>query len=98
MRRAIWNGAVIAESNRTIVVEGNYYFPQEDVKREHLKSSDLHTTCAWKGEASYYHVVVGDKTNPNAAWYYPETKEAAQDIEGYIAFWNGVQVESEGPL
>ena len=93
MARAIWNGAVIAKSDRTVIVEGNHYFPPDAVDRAHLQPSDHHTTCPWKGEASYYHVIVDGKINRNAAWYYPETKEAARNIEGYVAFWNGVQVE-----
>jgi len=92
MPKAIWNGQVIAESNQTVVVEGNHYFPPEAVKRECLQESNHHTTCGWKGEASYYHVVAGGKTNENAAWYYATTKDAAKEIEGRIAFWKGVQV------
>ena len=93
MPKALWNGAVIAESDRTQVVEGNHYFPPESVRREHLRVTGTHTTCPWKGVASYYDVVVGDQVNRDAAWYYPETKEAANDIRGYIAFWRGVSVE-----
>jgi len=92
--KAIWKGAVIAESSDTVVVEGNHYFPAAAVKRENLKSSDTHTTCSWKGVASYYHVVVGDQTNPDAAWYYPDPKAAAKEITGRIAFWKGVKVEA----
>lgn len=92
MPKAIWNGQVIAESDQTVVVEGNHYFPPEAVKRECLKPSDHHTICGWKGEASYYHVVAGGKTNENAAWYYPSTKDAAKEVEGRIAFWKGVEV------
>ena len=94
MPRAVWNGAVIAESDRTRVVEGNHYFPPESVRRDHLRESATHTTCPWKGLASYYDVVVGKDVNRDAAWYYPETKEAANDIRGYIAFWRGVSVET----
>ena len=94
MPRALWNGAVIAESDRTRVVEGNHYFPPESVRREHLRESATHTTCPWKGLASYYDVVVGSDVNRDAAWYYPDTKEAANDIRGYIAFWRGVSVEN----
>ena len=96
MPKALWNGAVIAESDRTQVVEGNHYFPPEAVRRDHLRESATHTTCPWKGVASYYDVVVGDQVNRDAAWYYPETKEAANDIRGYIAFWRGVSVEPSG--
>jgi uncharacterized protein (DUF427 family) len=93
MAKAIWNGRVLAESDRTKVVEGNHYFPPEHVKREFLEESDYHTTCPWKGHASYYHVVVEGKRNDNAAWYYPEPKEAAERIKGHIAFWQGVDVQ-----
>ena len=94
MPRAVWNGAVIAESDRTRVVEGNHYFPPESVRRDHLRETATHTTCPWKGVASYYDVVVGSEVNRDAAWYYPDTKEAANDIRGYIAFWRGVSVEN----
>ncbi len=93
MPRAIWNGAVIAESDATIVVEGNHYFPPEAVKREYLRDSQTHTVCSWKGTASYYDVVVNGAVNRDAAWYYPAPKEAAKQIAGYIAFWRGVKVE-----
>ena len=93
MPKAVWNGTVIAESDRTKVVEGNQYFPPDAVRREQLRESSTHTTCPWKGVASYYDVVVGNEVNKDAAWYYPETKEAANDIRGYIAFWRGVSVE-----
>lgn len=93
MPKAVWNGIVIAESDRTKVVEGNQYFPPDSVRRQHLRESATHTTCPWKGVASYYDVVVGEEVNRDAAWYYPETKEAAKDIRGYIAFWRGVSVE-----
>lgn len=90
--KAIWNGQVIAESDQTILLEGNHYFPPEAVRQEYLVPSDTHTTCPWKGVASYYHLQVGDQINRDAAWYYPEPKEAAKQIKGYIAFWKGVQV------
>lgn len=90
--KAIWNGQVIAESDQTISLEGNYYFPAEAVRREFLEPSDTHTTCPWKGVASYYHVKVDNQINRDAAWYYPEPSEAAKQIKGYIAFWKGVQV------
>lgn len=92
--RAIWREAILAESNDTIVVEGNHYFPPDSLRREYFRSSATHTTCGWKGEASYYDVVVGDAVNSDAAWYYPQTKEAAKNIEGRVAFWKGVQVSS----
>jgi uncharacterized protein (DUF427 family) len=91
--RAIWNGQVIAESDATRVVEGNHYFPPDSVRREFLRPSDTHTTCSWKGEASYYDVVAGGREGRDAAWYYPEPKPAAAEIRGYLAFWRGVRVE-----
>jgi uncharacterized protein (DUF427 family) len=91
--RAIWNGQVIAESDRCVVVEGNRYFPPEAVRREFLRDSGTHTVCAWKGTASYYDVVVNGEVNRDAAWYYPETTAAASHIKGRIAFWRGVKVE-----
>ena len=93
MPRAIWNGAIIAESDRCVVVEGNKYFPPDAVKREYLRDSDTHTVCGWKGTANYYDVVVNGETNKDAAWYYPDTKAAADNVKGYIAFWKGVTVE-----
>jgi uncharacterized protein (DUF427 family) len=94
MTRAIWQGAVLAESSETVVVEGNHYFPPRSVRHEYLVESDEHTVCGWKGTASYYHVRVGDRVNENAAWYYPTPKKAASPIAGYIAFWKGVEVIS----
>ena len=94
MSKATWNGTVLAESDRCEVVEGNQYFPPDAVKRGYLKESATHTTCGWKGVASYYDVVVEGKTNKDAAWYYPEPKDAAKNIVGYIAFWHGVTVEA----
>jgi uncharacterized protein (DUF427 family) len=91
--KATWKGAVLAESDETVVVEGNHYFPAESINREHFRESETHTTCPWKGEASYYDVVVGDEVNRDAAWYYPRTKDAAREIEGRVAFWRGVKVE-----
>jgi uncharacterized protein (DUF427 family) len=91
--RAVWNGAVVAESDDCIVVEGNQYFPPESVKREFLHVSATQTICPWKGTASYYDLVVDGKTNHDAAWFYPATKPAAANIKGYIAFWKGVKVE-----
>lgn len=93
MPRAVWNGEVIAESDETIVVEGNHYFPPSAVKREFLQESEKHTTCPWKGQASYYTLNVNGKQNIDAAWYYPQPKDAAKHITGYIAFWRGVTVE-----
>lgn len=90
--KAIWNNQVIAESDQTIVVEGNHYFPPDAVKKELLQPSDTHTTCPWKGEASYYTIITDGQTNKDAAWYYPQPKQAAENIKGYIAFWKGVQI------
>ncbi len=94
MPRALWRGVVIAESDATRVVEGNHYFPPDAVRREHLVDSALHTTCPWKGRASYYDVVVDGEQNAGAAWYYPHPKPAAAEIAGYVAFWRGVTVEA----
>ena len=94
MPKAIWNGVVLAESDRCEVVEGNHYFPPDSVRREHFRASDTHTVCPWKGTASYYDVVVNGQTNQDAAWYYPEPKPAAKQIRHYVAFWRGVEVES----
>ena len=91
--KATWKDTVIAESADTVVVEGNHYFPPESVRQEHLTPSTTHTTCPWKGEASYYDVVVGDEINGDAAWYYPDPKPAAAEIKDRIAFWRGVTVE-----
>ena len=92
MAKAIWNGAVLAESGQFEIVEGNVYFPPSALKREYFRPSDTHTTCPWKGVASYYHVEVNGEVNRDAAWFYPATKDAAKNIEGYVAFWRGVQV------
>ncbi|MFO0748224.1 MAG: DUF427 domain-containing protein [Myxococcota bacterium] len=92
MAKAVWRNAVIAESDAFEVVEGNVYFPLAAVKAEHLAPSDSHTTCAWKGVASYYDVVVGDERNRDAAWYYPTPSAAAAQIKDHVAFWRGVVV------
>jgi uncharacterized protein (DUF427 family) len=94
MAKAIWNGTVIAESDRTEVVEGNHYFPPDAIKADYFQPSNTHTTCGWKGVASYYTIAVDGQTNPDAAWYYPEPKDAAKKIAGYVAFWRGVKVEA----
>ncbi len=94
MPKAVWNGAVLAESDRTEVVEGNHYFPMDSIKKEYFKESNTHTSCPWKGQASYYSVEVDGQVNKDAAWYYPSAKEKAKNIEGYVAFWKGVKVES----
>jgi uncharacterized protein (DUF427 family) len=91
--RATWNDTVLAESDDTVIVEGNHYFPVGSIRREHFAASDTHTHCPWKGEASYYHIVVGSDTNRDAAWYYPQPKDAAKEITGRVAFWKGVKVE-----
>jgi uncharacterized protein (DUF427 family) len=93
MAKAIWENAVLAESDRTVEVEGNQYFPPDAIKTEYFRASDQHTTCPWKGLASYYSLEVNGRDNPNAAWYYPEPKAAAKQIKGYVAFWKGVKVE-----
>ncbi|MCU1489396.1 MAG: hypothetical protein JWM85_801 [Acidimicrobiaceae bacterium] len=91
--RASWNGKTLAESDRTILVEGNQYFPPQDLVPGVLEASDTHSHCPWKGDASYHHVVVDGKRNPDAAWYYPEPFEAAEPVRDYVAFWHGVDVE-----
>ena len=93
MPRAIWNGQTIAESDDYEIVDNNVYFPPNSVRREFLRDSENHTVCGWKGTASYYDIVVGGQVNNDAAWYYPEAKDAAKNIEGYLAFWRGVTVE-----
>jgi uncharacterized protein (DUF427 family) len=90
--KATWNGAILAESDQTIEVEGNQYFPPDTINKEYFQDSDTHTVCGWKGEASYYNVVVNGQTNKDAAWFYPSTKPAADEIKGYVAFWRGVKV------
>ena len=94
MPKAIWNGAVIAESDHCEVVEGNQYFPPDAIKQEYFQASNTHSTCPWKGVASYYDVVVEGQVNKDAAWYYPEPKSAASNIKDHIAFWRGVTVET----
>ncbi len=91
--KAIWNGEVIAESDDTVVVEGNHYFPPSQIRKEFYKSSDTHTVCPWKGTAIYYSLEVEGKVNKDAAWYYPETSTLANNIKGYVAFWKGVEVK-----
>ncbi len=93
MAKAIWNNTIIAESSETIVVEGNHYFPPTAIKSDYFKENNQHTTCPWKGVASYYDIVVAGKTNPGSAWFYPEPKAAAGNIKNYVAFWRGVKVE-----
>ncbi len=93
--KAIWKGAVLAESERTVIVEGNHYFPPESLRREYLQACEHHTRCPWKGLASYYDVVVEGEVNSNAAWYYPEPKPAAEHIKDHVAFWRGVEILPE---
>ncbi|MCT7986335.1 DUF427 domain-containing protein [Laspinema sp. A4] len=93
MPKAIWNGAILAESDRCEVVEGNQYFPPDSIKSEYFQESNTHTNCPWKGQASYYDIVVEGQVNKDAAWYYPNVKDAAKQIKGYVAFWRGVKVE-----
>lgn len=93
MQKAIWNGKILAQSDRTVVVEGNHYFPPDSLVNEHFRPSDHHTVCGWKGTASYYDVVVDQETNPQAAWYYPDPKKEAENIRGHVAFWRGVEVK-----
>ncbi len=93
--KAIWKGEIIADSESTVVVEGNHYFPLESVVNEYLKPSPTTTECPWKGTAHYYTVVVGGEENRDAAWYYPSPKEAAAEIKDHIAFWRGVDVSEE---
>ncbi len=90
--KAIWNGQVLAESDNTIVIEGNHYFPPESISKDYFKISDTQTTCPWKGVASYNSIEVDGKTNEDAAWYYPEVSELAKGIKGYVAFWKGIEV------
>ena len=93
MAKAIWNGTVLAESDATVEVEGNAYFPADSLAREFFRESDTTTQCGWKGTANYYHVEVDGATNEDAAWYYASPLAAAENIRGYVAFWRGVQVE-----
>jgi uncharacterized protein (DUF427 family) len=90
--KAVWNGKVIAESEKTVTVEGNHYFPMDTVRREFLKPSDTQSICPWKGLAFYQNVVVEGRENRDAAWYYPQPKEAASEIKDHIAFWKGVEI------
>ena len=92
MPQAKWQGALLADSDSTIIIEGNHYFPPDSLDRQYFQDSGTHTTCPWKGEASYYTIKVGDQVNPDAAWYYPAPKEAAVEITDYVAFWKGVEI------
>jgi len=90
--KAIWNNTLIAESNETVKLEGNYYFPPDSVMTQFLRASSTHTICSWKGKASYFDIVIDDSINRDAAWYYPEPKQEALNIKNYVAFWHGVEV------
>ncbi len=90
--KAIWNDKILAESDETVIVEGNHYFPPEAIKAEFFQESRSHTVCPWKGTASYYNIVVNGDVNRNAAWFYPLASDAAKSVEGYVAFWHGVRV------
>ena len=90
--KATWNGAVLAESDKTVVVDGNHYFPADAINEEFFKPSETHTVCGWKGTASYYDVAVGGETNKDAAWFYPDAKDAPKEIENYVAFWKDIEV------
>ena len=92
--KATWNNTILAESDDTVVVEGNHYFPPQSIKREYFQESATLTTCPWKGEASYYNVVVDGQVNKDAAWYYPDPKPAATEIKDHVAFWRGIKVEN----
>jgi uncharacterized protein (DUF427 family) len=93
MAKATWKGAILAESDRTVVVEGNQYFPPDSLHGEYFKPSDTHTECPWKGTASYRHVDVNGERNADAAWYYTDPRPAAAQIKDYVAFWKGVRIE-----
>ncbi len=90
--KATWNGALLAQSDATVEIEGNHYFPPDSINAEHFKPSETHSHCGWKGDASYYSLQVDDQTNADAAWFYPEPYDAARQITDYVAFWKGVEV------
>ena len=90
--KAVWKNVILAESKDTVVVEGNHYFPPDSINQRYFKESDTHTTCPWKGQASYYHIEVDGEVNKDAAWTYPAPKDAAQNIKNHVAFWKGVEV------
>lgn len=97
MVKAIWNGVILAESDDTVVVERNHYFPADSIQSDYFEPSDTESLCPWKGIARYYTIKVGDAVNRDAAWYYPEASDAAKNIEGYVAFWKGVEVSDRDP-
>jgi uncharacterized protein (DUF427 family) len=92
--KATWNGAVIAQSDTTVVIEGNHYFPESSLNRDYITFSNHHTMCSWKGQASYYSLLVNGEMNTDAAWYYPDPKPEADNIKGHVAFWKGVKIEA----
>ncbi len=92
MAKAIWNNQILAESDDTLIVEGNHYFPAESLRNEFFRQSPFRSRCPWKGEAAYYHIEAGGKRNENAAWYYPDPKDMAKMIKGRVAFWRGVEI------
>ena len=92
--KAIWNNAIVAASDHTIVIEGNHYFPPDSMDKEYFQQSNTHTICPWKGQASYFNIVVDGQVNKDAAWYYPDPEAAAAEIKNYVAFWRGVKVEA----
>jgi len=94
MQKAIWNDVILAESDKTVKLEGNQYFPLASLDQDYFRESDYQTVCPWKGRASYYDIIVDGEVNKNAAWYYPDPSSAAQQIKGHVAFWNGVKVSS----
>ena len=91
--KATWNGAILAESGDTIIVEGNHYFPADSINQEYFSPSETNTICGWKGTASYYNLTVNGDINSDAAWFYPEAKPDAKNIEGHVAFWKGIEVK-----
>jgi uncharacterized protein (DUF427 family) len=92
--KAIWNGVTIAESDTTVVLEGNHYFPEQSLNRDYIAFSNHHTMCAWKGQASYYSLLVNGEMNTDAVWFYPDPKPEAEEIKGHVAFWKGVKIEA----
>lgn len=93
--KAIWQNTVLAESDKTILIEGNHYFPPDSIRPEYFVPNDQHTTCPWKGECNYYDIKIDDKINPGAAWYYPVPKTLAASIKNYVAFWQGVEIRDQ---
>lgn len=94
MAKAIWNGTVLAQSDDTVIIDGNHYFPPESVDKQYFQETSTHTSCPWKGTANYYDIEVNGQINRDAAWFYPNAKEKAKHFEDYVAFWRGVQIEA----